>query len=249
MGGVWWRSQAWACRPDLLGLLSRPRATRENVLLCCADRSSFFMLLIFLSFASRDFPEILVWDFKLASKFKDYYLALKSSFPPFPNCCLNAHPFLFQNWMIMRGSDGLTLRILNKSRLWSHVVAYPHNHSESSLSLYLEILKDLFLEAIPWCIQKPDILVSSLWGLWSSISASGLVWPHSPPEWIWISGLTVLENLPVVGDFLPLGVAEFAEPNLLDLLGSRRPTPTQGADHQVNLGSTRAAERSPSPHP
>ena len=47
-------------RPDLLGLLSRPRATGENVLLCCADRSSFFMLLIFLSFASHDFPEILV---------------------------------------------------------------------------------------------------------------------------------------------------------------------------------------------
>ena len=114
---------------------------------------------------------------------------------------------------------------------------------------HLEILKALFLEAILWCIQKPDILVSSLWGLWSSISASRLVRPRSPPEWTWISGLTVLENLPVVGDFLCLGVAEFAEPNLLDLLGSRRPTPTQWTDHQVNLGSTRAAERSPSPHP
>lgn len=176
MGGVWWRSQAWACRPDLLGLLSRPRATGENVLLCYADRSSFFMLLIFLSFASRDFPEILVWDFKLASKFKDSYLALKSSFPPFPNCCLNAHPFLFQIRMIMRGSDGLTLRILNKIMLWSHmVVTYPHDHSESSLSLYLEILKDLFLEAILCYIQKPGILVSSLWGPWSSIPASGLL--------------------------------------------------------------------------
>ena len=214
----------------------------------CAVLTGLHMLLIFLSFVSCDFPEILVWDFKLASKFKDYYLASKSSFPPFPNCCLNAHPFLFQNWMIMRGSDGLTLRILNKIRLWSHmVVAYPRNHSESSLALRnsekLVLGSNTLLYPKTWraCLFSLRPLVICL-----SIGIS--VAPQSP-EWTWISGLTILENLSVVCNFLPLGVAEFAGPNLLDLFGFRKPTPTQGADHQVNLCSTGAAERSPSPQP
>lgn len=182
-----------------------------------------------------------MWGFKSASKLNDYYLALKFSFPLFPNCCLNIHPSLFRNWMIMRGSNGLVLRISNAVRLWSllHGRHPPHNHSESSLSLYLQILKDLFLEAILCSIQKPDLHVSSLQGLWSSVSVSGLALPRCLPEKTWIGGLAVLKNIPVVCDFLSLGVAEFAGPNLLELVGSRETAPTQGADHQVNLGLQR----------
>lgn len=204
------------------------------------------MLLIFLSLPRVTFLRFW-WDFKLTSKFKDSYLTLKSSFPP----------FLTAAWMLTlffsKSNDYEGEVMVLPSGYWTksccgHTWWSPTPWPESSLSLYLEILKDLFLEAILCYIQKPGILVSSLWGPWSSIPASGLLWPTVRLEWTWTSGLTVLENLLVVGDFLPLGVAEFAGPNLLDLLGSRRPTPTQGLDHQVNLGSTRPAEKSqPSP--
>ena len=49
----------------------------------------------------------------------------------------------------------------------------------------------------------------------------------------------------IVGNFLPLGVAEFAGPYLLELVGSGEKTPTRIADHPV----TWAAENSPSPSP
>lgn len=164
--------------------------------------------------------------------------------------------------MSVRGKLDL---FLSQDADWNQVVValvwwslFSNNHSELSLSLYLQILKYFSLEAILCSIWKPDLGISSAWAFCHPSLHQGLV-SHQGSTWvdlwlcsayiqaslnIWLSGSRKYSYYHVwlcaswsgwVCRVLPPGAA-----------GSRKRTPNPGSGSPAESG---AAENRHSPSP